>query len=170
MENILPAMVVTLVMSLLFAASKKKAKEDPEGNLILKLPRLYPIIGLIMIFGGLGLIIFALFYAQGNDIILASTACLIAMLTGLLLYAKGYISNIRVTDQGIVETTIFAKEKEIRWNEIQSISFGAVSLELKIQSSDKKIKAHMHLVGFPEFIAELEEKTGKSKTEMGIPA
>jgi hypothetical protein len=44
--------------------------------------------------------------------------------------------------------TMFGKKKEIKWNEIRDLSFGKVSLELKIVSSDKNIKAHMHLVGF----------------------
>ena len=54
------------------------------------------------------------------------------------------------------------------YNEIRDLSFGKVSLELKIVSSDKNIKAHMHLVGFQELVAKLEIKTGKTRTEIGI--
>ncbi len=91
------------------------------------------------------------------------------MITGILLFAKGSISNIKITDIGITETSIFGKQKEIKWNEIKDLSFGKVSLELKIVSSNKNIKAHIHLIGFQELVTKLENKTGKSRTEMGIP-
>jgi len=33
----------------------------------------------------------------------------------------------------------------------------------------KNIKAHMHLIGFDELISKLEEKTGKTRVQIGIP-
>ncbi|SEA44121.1 hypothetical protein [Bizionia paragorgiae] len=169
LKTILPVIVVTLVMGLLLAASKKKPKKDEVGNIILQLPKLYPIIGILVIIGGIGLLIFAFFFANGNDQILAIISSLVAMIFGLLMFAKGYISHIKVTDLGITETTLFAKQKEIRWNEIREVSFGKVSLEMKIESSNKNIKAHMHLVGFDELVSNLEEKTGKTRIQIGIP-
>lgn len=169
LKNILPVIVVTLVMGLLLAASKKKPKKDEIGNSILQLPKLYPIIGILVIIGGIGLIIFAFFFANGTDKVLAAVCSLIAMVVGLLLFAKGYISHIKLTDLGIVETTMFAKQKEIKWNEIKDLTFGKTSLELKIKSADKNIKAHMHLVGFDELVSKLELKTGKTRSQIGIP-
>jgi hypothetical protein len=169
LKNILPVVAVLLVMALLFAASKKKPKKDELGNIILQLPKLYPIIGILIIIGGIGLIIFAFFFANGTDQILAAICSLVAMIVGLLLFAKGYISHIKVTDFGITEITMFAKQKEIRWNEITDVSFGKVSLEMKIESSNKNIKAHMHLVGFDELVSKLEEKTGRTRIQIGIP-
>ena len=169
LKIILPVIIVTLVMGLLLAASKKKPKKDGAGNIILQLPKLYPIIGILVIIGGIGLLIFAFFFANGNDQILAIICSLIAMIVGLLLFAKGYISHIKVTDLGIIETTIFAKQKEIKWNEIRDLSFGKVSLEMKIATSDKNIKAHMHLVGFDELVSKVEEETGKTRIQIGIP-
>lgn len=168
-KNILPAIVVILVMGLLLAASKKKPKKDEVGNIILQLPKLYPIIGILVIIGGVGLIIFAFFFANGNDQILAASCSLVAITVGLLLFAKGYISHIKVTDLGIIETTMFAKQKQIEWNEIKDLSFGKTSLEMKIKSADKIIKAHMHLIGFDELVSKLEEKTGKTRSQIGIP-
>lgn len=169
LKNILPVIVVTLVMGLLLAASKKKPKKDEIGNSILQLPKLYPIIGILVIIGGIGLIIFAFFFANGTDQVLAAVCSLIAMVVGLLLFAKGYISHIKLTDLGIIETTMFAKQKEIKWNEIKDLTFGKTSLELKIKSADKNIKAHMHLVGFDELVSKLESKTGKTRSQIGIP-
>jgi hypothetical protein len=168
LKSILPVIVVSMVMAFLYKASKKKPKKDELGNIILQLPKLYPIIGVFVIISGIGLLIFAFFFAGENDKILASICSLIAIITGYLLFAKGYLSHIKVTDLGITETTMFGKQKEIKWNEIRDLSFGKVSLELKIVSSDKNIKAHMHLVGFQELVTKLESKTGKTKTEIGI--
>ncbi len=158
-----------MLMAILYAVSKKKPKEDGHGNMILQLPKFYPIFGILVIIGGLGLLIFAFFFGKENDAILASICSLLAFLTDLYLFAKGYISYIKVTDSGIIETSMFGKQNEIKWDEINDLSFGKVSLELKIAASDKNIKAHMHLIGFDNLITRLEEKTGKSKSEMGIP-
>lgn len=168
LKSILPVIIVSMVMAFLYSASKKKPKKDELGNLILQLPKLYSIIGILVIIGGIGLLVFAFFFANENDKILASICSLIAIIIGYLLFSKGYISHIKVTDLGITEMTMFGKQKEIKWNEIRDLSFGKVSLELKIVSSDKNIKAHMHLVGFQELVTKLETKTGKTRTEIGI--
>lgn len=168
-KSILPVIAVSLIMAFLNSASKKKPKKDEIGNVILQLPKLYAIIGLLLIIGGSGILIFAFITASGNDWIIAISCSLITMILGILLYAKGYISHIKVTEFGIIETTMFGKVKEIRWKEIRDISFGKVSLELKIVSFDKNIKAHVHLVGFDELVSKIEDKTGKTRIQIGIP-
>ncbi len=170
LKNILPALIVTTVMVLLLAASKKKPKQDDLGNLILQLPKFYYIMGIFVVLGGIALLIFGFFFANENDQILANISSLIALIVGLLLFAKGYISNIRITDSEIIETTIFGKSKQIQYNEINNITFGKTSQEIKISSSNKVIKAHIHLVGIDSLISKLEEKTGKTRNQIGIPA
>jgi len=163
-------LVVGLVMSLLYVASKKKPKEDEQGNTILKLPNFYWIMGVFIIATGIGFLFFASYWASESDALPARIAAIIALVLGLLLFGKGYISSILIKDSGLVETSMFGKEKEILWNEIEKITFGKVSLELKIQSSNRnKIKAHLHLVGFDELVSTLEEKTGKTRSQLGIP-
>jgi len=169
LKDILPVMAVSVIMILLFAASKGQPKKDELGNIILKLPKFYSIFGILVILGGIGFFIFAFFFAKENDQLTIVIIGLVAMLSGLFLFAKGYVSHIKVTELGIIETTIFGKQKEIKWNEIEDLSFGKVSLELKIASSNVKIKAHTHLVGFNELVSKLEEKTGKKRIEFGIP-
>jgi hypothetical protein len=169
LKSVLPVILVSFVMAFLYKASQKKPKKDGLGNIILQLPKLYYIIGVLSIVGGIGILIFVLFFTDENEIILAYLGCLSFVFIGFLLFAKGYISHIKITDLAIIETTMFGKKKEIKWNEIKDLSFGKVSLELKISSSDKNIKAHLHLIGFQELTAKLEQKTGKNKAEIGIP-
>ncbi len=161
--------IISLLMAYLYAESKKKPRDAGEGNFILQLPKFYTWFGLLMLMGGITLVLYTFIYARESDRILAAFASFIALIIGMLIFAKGYISQIKVTDSGLIETTLFGKEKTILWGEITRISFGTVSLELTIRSADKKIKAHLHMVGFKELVYKLESKTRKSRSEMGIP-
>ena len=54
---------------------------------------------------------------------------------GSILFAKGYISHLKVTGLKIIETSIFGQRKAIQWHEITNLSYGKVSLELKNNES-----------------------------------
>jgi len=168
-ENLAPAFIISLIMALLYAASKKKPRDAGEGSFILQLPKFYAWFGLLVIIGGISLVIYTFFYASEHDKGLGALSSLIALLVGLWIFAKGYIAQIKVTDSGLMETTLFGKEKTILWGEITRISYGTMSHELTIRSADKKIKAHLHMVGFDELVYKLENKTKISRFEMGIP-
>lgn len=160
---------VPLIMVMLYSASKGKAKEDEQGNLILRLPKFYWFLGAFMILVGVAFLVAANFYVDVMDdkeIVLYIS--LGAALLGSLLFAKGYISKIVVTETDIIETGLFGQITQINLNETESISFGSVSQELTIKSKGKKIKAHVHLVGFEELIGKLVKKTGKTPEEMGL--
>jgi hypothetical protein len=58
---------------------------------------------------------------------------------------------------------------KIRWEDIVNLSFGLISLELKIEGYKKNIKAHSHLIGFDKLVSKIEEKTGKTRAQMGLP-
>ncbi|MEO8934165.1 MAG: hypothetical protein ABI295_07640 [Xanthomarina sp.] len=168
-ENIVPILIVSIIGVFLYTSSKKKPKKDGIGNIILQLPKIYSIIGFLVLTGGVGLFIFASFFADGHAKILASIFSLIAIITGLIIFSKGYISHFKVTDVGIIETSMFGKMKEIKWKEIEDVSFVNSSSELKIEGLDHTIMAHRHLVGFEELVSKLEQKTGKTRAEIGIP-
>lgn len=168
-ENLTPALIISLLSALLYAASKKKPKDSGDGNFILQLPKFYAWFGLLVIMGGFALVIYTFVYASESDMLLGALASIIALIVGMWIFAKGYISQIKVTDSGLIETTIFGKEKTILWGEITKVSFGAISMELTIRSADKKIKAHLHMVGFNELVYKLESKTRKSRFDLGIP-
>lgn len=168
LENLLIPVIVGIMMTLLLAASKKKPKIDEEGRTVLKLPLFYTIIGVIALIGGLGLL-YVTIYLAGDDRMPAGIGSLITFILGYFLFAKGYISNIVISETGIIETTIFRKQKEILWSEVEGVSFGKVSLELSIRGKGKRIKAHMHMVGFQVLVKQVEVFTGKTKSELGIP-
>ncbi|MBK9103219.1 MAG: hypothetical protein IPL92_01275 [Saprospiraceae bacterium] len=169
LDNLTPALIITLIMALLYAASKKKPRDAEDGSFILQLPKFYAWFGLFVIIGGFALVIYTFIYASESDKLLGALASIIALIVGMWIFAKGYISQIRVTDSGLIETTIFGKEKTILWGEITKVSFGTISMELTIRSAEKKIKAHLHMVGFNGLVYKLESKTRKSRFDLGIP-
>lgn len=160
--NILPVLIVTLLMSYLYSASKKKPKYDENGNIILKLPDFYYLFGLALMIGGIGLICYVYFFDNKIEKLYGIIFSLIGIIPGVLLFTKGYLSNIIINENGITENTMFGKQNEIKWNELLDVTFGKMSQELNMKSKNKNIKAHVHLVGFPTLIEKLEEKTGKS--------
>ncbi|MBK3519894.1 hypothetical protein [Carboxylicivirga marina] len=166
--KLLIPLVVGLMMAFLMAKSKKNPKKTAEGYSILKLPAFYTIMGAIAIIGSLLLLFVTVFLAK-DEWLPAGIGTIVMSAMGYYLFASGYISNIILSENGIVKTNIYGKKNEIKWTDIDKVSFGKISLELTIKSHDKKIKAHMHMVGFPALLEQVEQHTGKTKTSLGIP-
>ncbi|MBI1286685.1 MAG: hypothetical protein GC178_03820 [Flavobacteriales bacterium] len=162
-------LAVTLVMALLVAASKKKPKEDKKGNKILRLPVLYPIIGGFATIAGLTVLVYGLWTCEPDETIFVLMLFLMASGLGIPLLLIGIVFKLVITPDQLEQTTMLGKIKTMKWVDIESVTFGKVSLELKIRSKDQQIKAHMHLVGFPYLIDEIESNTKFNRQEMGIP-
>jgi len=168
-RNALTIIVVSILMAYLFKASKGKPKIDAEGNFILKLPKLYAIIGLIAIAIAVALLTYSVFVTNEEDKTIIFSLGFSSLLLGLPLFLVGSISHIKLTELAIIQTKMFGKTKEIKWDEIKEVKFGKVSSELKIKSADNTIKANMHLIGFDSLVNLLVEKSGKSMQDMGFP-
>jgi hypothetical protein len=169
-SHILTITAVSFVMGMLYSASKGKSKEDLHGNLVLQLPKFYWFLGAFGLLIGVTLLVVANFYVDVTDgKIIAICLSLGPIILGGVLFAKGYNSKIVVTENEIIETGLFGRKTQIYLNEIQSISFGNISLELTIKGKGKKIKAHAHLFGFRELMERLSEKTGYTPAKMGLP-
>lgn len=168
-SSILTGISVSLFLSMMYRASQGNAKEDENGNLVLRLPKFYWILGAISFLIGIGLLVVAYFYVDSIDdshIVLYMSLAFIFL--GYFLFSKGFISNILVTENELIETGLFGKKTIIYLNEINTISFGNISQELRIKTQDSKIKAHFHLIGFSKLVSILERKTGISRKEMGL--
>ncbi len=160
--NILPVLIVVLLMSYLYSASKRKPKYDENGNIILKLPNFYYLLGLALMIGGVGLICYIFLFDNKIEKIYGIIFSLIGIIPGALFFMKGYFFNIIINEFGITENTMFGKQNIIKWNELLDVTFGKMSQELNMKSKNKSIKAHIHLIGFPTLVEKLEEKTSKS--------
>lgn len=156
-------------MALLYAASKKKPKEDAEGNKILRLPIFYPILGSISMIGGLLVLMYGLLNYESDEFIFVFLIFLMLCGLGVPLLLMGTIYKITLTPDHLEQTSMLGKKKLITWPEIMTASYGNISMELKIKSHDKKITAHMHLVGFPYLIRQIESYTQLKRKDMGLP-
>jgi len=170
MENYLSGALIGIMMTYLFWVSRKPAQRDSDDNLILKLPKLYTMFGALIILAGITCFVYAIGFASDNDQILSGIVSVFVVGFGYIIFAKGYISNICVSDEGVSETTIFGKKKLIKWGDMTKVKFGKISLELKMSDSHKSIKAHMHTIGFNELVDKIELKTGITRLNMGVPS
>jgi hypothetical protein len=163
------AFAVSLTMALLISTSLKLPKEDEQGNKILVLPKFYLIIGLFSICVSLAVVIAGTFTANQDEIIFVILIATLFLSLGIPLFLIGKNFKLVITTKELIHTNIFGKTKSIKWEEIKSISFGKISLELKIKTDLVKIKIHQHSVGFPYLIDTIESKTNYTKKSMRIP-
>lgn len=165
---IIIAISVLAIMTLLLNASKKKAKRNVDGNTILRLPYFYFIIGVICSLFCVGIGVFGLLNSPKEDWFFIVIVCLIFFSLGLYL-TLSINHNVIISDQFIEEINFFRQRKKIKWSEIEKIKFGIVSQMLKIQGSKTKIKVHLHMIGFKELVAKIEDKTKFDKNEIRLP-
>ncbi|NQY09324.1 MAG: hypothetical protein HRT71_07385 [Flavobacteriales bacterium] len=161
--------VVSIVLTLLYKASLKKSKIDEDGNRILKLPIFYVLLGGLFSVGSLVVLIWGLISCKPDEVIIVCFAFLLMACLGVPLFLIGWFSQVKIIEEGIEQTTMFGKIKFIKWSEIESISFGKMSQELKIKSETQKVKVPMQLVGFNELVDEIELKTDFDRSKIGLP-
>ena len=167
--NYLPIIVVTALMAFLFAQSKKEIKSDEAGNLIFRLPKAYAYIGWFAILAGLAVLVFGMIYAKPEEKIWVLVASAVGLLMGWYVVVSATVAHLRLTEEAITQVTIFKREKTIVWDQISEVKYAVQRRELRIFSSNQKITAPLHLVGFPQLIKEIEVKTGESLAHLNIP-
>jgi len=158
--------VVTLMMNFFNKASKANPEKNTDGNEMLTLPLLYGIIGLLSFVIGLAIIIYGLVDFNPENIFPQLFLFLLFGGLGGMLVLQQWVAKVIMTEKEIIKITMFGQKKVIRWEDILVLRFNKVSLELKIQSKETKIKCHQHLVGFPILVDKLVKVTGMTKVQM----
>lgn len=134
----------------------------------LKLPLFYSIVGAV---GLTGALIFGTseFLTRTSDqwIGIAGFILVFGVLsTSLLLAGQRY--RVELTETELIQTTWLGRKRKLQWVNISKISFWEVSLELTITDGTTKIKAHSHMIGFEQLLAELEQRTNSKREEFGL--
>jgi hypothetical protein len=168
-STILTPIAIAIVMALLLAASKKRAKIDENGDKILRLPFFYAILGGLCTIASLIIIIYGLATCAEDEIIFVLIFFSMCAGLGLPLLLAGTVMKVKILTNKLEQTNILGRTKTIMWSEIESITFGKISLELKIVSATDKIKAHVHLKGFEDLVDAIEANTTFTRTNMRIP-
>lgn len=161
--------LITLMMIFFNRASKANPVKNTDGNDMLKLPLLYGVIGLLSFIPGLAIIIYGLIDFNPESILPQLFLFLLFGGLGGILILQQWVAKVILTEKEIIKITMFGQKKVIKWEDIVVLRFNKVSLELKIQSKEAKIKCHQHLVGFPILVDKLEKVTGMTKDQMRIP-
>ncbi|UII28161.1 PH domain-containing protein [Fulvivirga maritima] len=161
--------VVLIIMMFLMSASKKQPKVDDKGNVILKLPIFYLIVGLLAVFGAVAVLVYGLINHEPESpfALLFTVVLILGLAVPLLLMGLNF--RLIIKDAGVEQRTMLGKTKAIEWSDIQDVSFGKVSLELKIISNNNKIKVHMHSIGFGTLLEAIESHTDFNRIKIGIP-
>lgn len=174
MENFLQygliGVAVFLAMLYLNKATARKVEPVEEGTYVLRIHRLYQIIGFLGL--GLGVVVFLLPLIQGGmealPIALAMGGMFAALGGGCMLWYKNHY--LRFDAEKIAARNWLGRITEVQWTEIKSISFNSLSGLLSIRDcKGVAVKAHMHLVGLGVFMQEVEQKTSWTAKEVGLP-
>ncbi|MBL3654634.1 PH domain-containing protein [Fulvivirga sediminis] len=164
----IPAVAI-IVMFCLMSASKKQPQVDVRGNVILKLPIFYLIIGLFAVIGAIAVLIHGLINHEPESPFALLFIVIMMLGLGIPLLLMGLNFRLIIKDEGVEQRTMLGQTQKIEWSEIHDVSFGKVSLELNIISDSNKIKVHMHSIGFVTLLEALESHTDFNRIKIGIP-
>lgn len=161
--------IITVTISLLFKYLNSKTENvqittDEKGMMVLKLNRLYGIVGWSSVLLSVGLLILGVFLIREIDGNFFAVVFLFLLFFGLgfpLVLAYRNI-KIEVNNTTIKYFNLFNNVKEVNWNDLRQVKFGKSSLELKLITENTEVKAHLHLNGFPKLIEIMKENLDPS--------
>jgi hypothetical protein len=170
-EPIIKYGVITVIVLLMLGYLKKNASKNfktENGQLILRMNKLYAVLAVILFITGLFIVI--LIIATHESFFIAVFFFLIFCVSGLICWI--YYKNHQVTfnDKMMTVRNFSGKITSIQWKAIHNISFNLYTgLIHIIDTSRTHVKIHSHLVGLVSFIKIMEEKTSWRATKLKIP-
>lgn len=167
--NILRGLIMAIIIFFVIRASKKEPKKTYGGALSYKHPRFYFLFGVATCIATCGVLVWGLLTTGRDEPWALLGIAIMGFSLSVPLVLVGMNSETRTTEEGVGQTTMLGNEKFIRWERISSIRFRKWSGELVIKSDMHKINAHMHLIGFDEFVNQLNLHTGVTRRDMGLP-
>lgn len=170
LSSTLTVVAVGVMMRLLARAAAKPPQTNAAGHPVLVMPRFYGILGALACAVGLGLAgYFLLWHYNPDDLVALLLIVLMAAGLGLPLLLVGFVAKLTLTPEGLERTTALGRQRFIRWADIESVSYGAVSMEVTISDGRQRIKCHAHAIGFERLVEALSQHLGRSRAELGIP-
>lgn len=160
---------VFAAIAYLARGASKNVDRNAEGQFVLRLSRLYQILGIILL-AFCSIFIFAGIYYQEKDLLLISF--LMFLTIGILSLAclLWYYNHQVIFDEKTISASTWTKKiTSMQWDEIESIKFSPMSGYIKIKSLDKTIKLSSHLIGLKEFIKIMEKQTKWTAKKIKFP-
>jgi hypothetical protein len=138
-----------------------------DGTMVLKYPGFITVLGYVVIGFGLlcGIItVFHIIPTTGDEVV--PYLVLFFVLLGAPLVLLGHGTRVLVTEEKVQYAGVF-KKVEIRWEEIQKVTFSFTS-ELVLQSGTAKIKLNMMITGFEGFVDMMKRKLDPALYEKAL--
>lgn len=159
MNNFVVAIAVLVVLGLLKSISLKSV--NLESITELRLTKFYWYFGIlsILIGFGIGLLIAMDEIIDTTSIIAISLLILFFSGTGFVLASYYKNHKVLVGKDQLTVVNLFNKSRTLKWEEIQKVSFNAISGYINFQGPNQKLKIHFHLVGISSLLKLVKDKT-----------
>ena len=129
----------------------------------------------IVRFTGLFFLLFCLIICLFQIFQASAKVFYLGYIMSLLFAALGYslcklYSNhwLKYNDHTISVQNVMGQVSDIKWNEIESVSYENITSFIKIKGNGKHIKIHNELVGLEDFLEMFESKTNINVRDLGI--
>lgn len=165
----LGGMLIFLIYNYINATSNEEQQANEDGKYVLRMNRLYQIIGIISLVVAAVFTIGVIIYFDIEMLILGVMMLLLFGGLGSLcfLYYKNHIVSF---DEEAIEITDWrGRENRLYWDEIHKISFNRFSGLVKLESVGKQAGLHYHLVGLVDFVTMMENKTQWRAKALKLP-
>ena len=168
----LVALSVTLTLIYLSKATSKEIVSNEQGQYLLRMHKFYYIVGAIgLVFGAIFIV--SPLIVDDPDLTFYIIVFLMLLLFGglgllsVLYFRRHYV----LFDETKVEVrSPFGGTKNLLWNEIAKAKFNPSSGLLTLTSkTGDRVMVHYHLVGFPRFVEQLENKTTWTAKQLKLP-
>ncbi len=151
--------VVWHLNKVLFEDWSKKAEILGNSTIVLRPWKTYTIIGVLgsILWGLLLFMSFTVFWESGGTLgILSISICFIC--SGIYLIWFWQRHSIVLDSDKIVSYSAFRKTITLSWSEIKNTSYWQVSWWLTLSNQKKKIRIHRSLIGFNDWLKEIQLK------------
>jgi len=168
----LVALAVTLTLSYLAKATSKEVVSNEQGQYLLRMHKLYYIVGIIALAFAAVFIISPLIVDDPDLGLYITIFCMLLLFGGLGLLCVLYFRRhfVLFDDTNVEVSSPFGKKKNLLWNEISRAKFNPSTGLLTLTSNTgDKVKVHYHLVGFPKFVEQFESKTTWTAKQLKLP-
>lgn len=155
---------IKLLMKILDKGINQEITPTFDGKIILKMNKLYEVIGILSLIVSIFVIILGFISGSifSSDFIYVLTFFLLLSLPGILLILYSQNIMIEVNSEKILYIGITKKIKEIKWDELKTISFNSSSKEIILKSNNITIRLNLHLKGFGSLIKIIKENVDVS--------
>jgi hypothetical protein len=168
----LVALSVTLTLSYLSKATSKEVISNERGQYLLRMHKLYYIVGIIALVFGAVFTISPIIVDDPDLALYIIVFLMLLLFEGLGLLSVLYFRRhyVLFDDTKVEVRSPFGGTKSLLWNEIAKAKFNLSSGLLTLTNkTGEKVKVHYHLVGFPRFVEQLENKTTWTAKQLRLP-